>query len=182
MGALYVVFLISCKEPMEKQKSFSEIIKDDPSRAKELQLVADSINNRNNSVTAISNDDELIPAERHQIRSDNHITINDSPVIFIAINDMQSIINTLNSTCDSLVFCLGSYKKKGAGIPNNRKDRIERYKVRNGLTTVKLDSLLTFVITGKLKVPQSSPTISTLSSMSYDVARLCPPPPDCVTQ
>ena len=181
-GALYVVFLISCKQPIEKQKSFSEIIKDDPSRAKELQHVADSINNRNSKMQAISSDDELIPAERDQIRSKNHITIKDSPVIFIAMNDMQAIINALNSTCDSLVFCLGSYKIKDSGIPKDRKDRIERYKERNGLQTVDLSNKPTFVITGKLKVPQPTTTISSLSSMSYDVARLCPPPPNCITQ
>ncbi|MEO6868489.1 MAG: hypothetical protein ABI168_02520, partial [Ginsengibacter sp.] len=95
-GALYVVFLISCKQPIEKQKSFSDIIKNDSSRVKELLAVADTINSRNNNIQSISNDDELIPAERDQIRSKNHITIKDSPVIFIAMNDMQAIINALN--------------------------------------------------------------------------------------
>ena len=182
LGAIYVVFLISCKEPKEKQKSFAEIIKNDSSRVKELLDVADSIKNRNNKIQAISNDDELIPAERDQIRSKNNIRIKNSPVIYVAMNDMQNIITALNSTCDSLAFCLGSYKKKGPGIPNGRKDRIDRYNERNGLKNIKLDNLPTFVITGKLKVPQPTPTISSLSSRSFDVARLCPPPPDCVTQ
>ena len=183
-GALYFVFLISCKQPIEKQKSFSDIIKNDSSRVKELLAVADSINNRNSKMQAISNDDELIPAERHQIRSNIDLKIKDTlgPVIFIGMNDMQNIITALNSTCDSLAFCLGSYKKKGPGIPNNRKDRIDRYKERNGLQTVDLSNKPTFVITGKLKVPQPTTTISSLSIRSFDVARLCPPPINCVTQ
>ena len=171
MGALYVVFLISFKEPKEKQKSFSEIINDDPSRIKEFLDVADSLNSSNSlMLKGKGNRDKIDKKMRNDITRNNkiRITAKDSPAIKISMDDMQEIIDTFKTLgSDTLIFYVGSYKDKLS---------IKRYNDRHPIKMPETDfaNKLTFIIGakgGNMLLPPGK-------ELYFDAATMCPPPND----
>ena len=186
MGALYVVFLISFKEPKEKQKSFSEIIKDDPSRIKELLDVADSLSPKDKiySSTAIDPQDVIgNDGELDVFRKKTKVKIGkDWPIVRLATKDMLDIIGDPQKvqSGDSLTFYLGTYKpssdyKHGHDHSQKRVDRYNDRNVKHGprYTFKQLEGFPTFIIEScgncqSLFPPQSF----------FDAARMCPPPDD----
>jgi hypothetical protein len=184
MGAFYVVFLISCKQPMEKQKSFADIIKDDPSRAKELLDVARSLNQKKQNFSSIDPEDVIDgDGEMAVLRKKTKVKIgNDWPIIRLAAQNMLDIIGDPSQITpqDTLTFCLITYKKK-SDYPNGHdhsKKRVDRYNARNAKRNpVPFDTLEgrpTFII-----IPCAN-CISKLfpANSFFDVGRMCPPPSD----
>jgi hypothetical protein len=170
VGALYIVFLISFKEPKEKPTSFSEMIKNDPSRIKELLEVADLLNSSSRLMQkGKGNRDKIDKSKRDEIRHSNSIKITpkDSPTIKISIDDMQEIVDTFKTSgSDTLVFYLGSYKDPGS---------IKNYNTRNKTNFPKkeFDNKITFIIGakgGNMLLPGKE--------FYFDAVTMCPPPSD----
>lgn len=185
MGAFYVVFLISCKQPIEKQKSFAEIIKNDSLRVKELLDVAHSLNQEKKEVSSIDPKDVIDDSDGEMavLRKKRKINIGkDWPIIRLATQNMLDIIGDPSQITaqDTLTFCLITYKKK-SDYPNGHdhsQKRIDRYNARNAkgnpVTFDTVDGRPTFII-----VPCTNCKSKLLPANSlFDVARMCPPPSD----
>ena len=188
MGALYVVFLISFKEPKEKQKSFSEIIKDDPSRIKELLDVANSLTQKDKVHATSSIDPQDVidnkDGELDVFRKMTKISTGENwPLIILPAQDMLDIIGVPKgvTSIDTLIFFLGTYKPPTDYKPghDHSKKRIDRYNARKpkgqkvwGISD--LDGHPTFIIGWKQK-PKTAPWGP---ESLFDAATMCPPPDD----
>jgi len=189
LGAVYVFTFISFKEPTEKPMSFSQIIKNDPSRIKELLEVASSLNENQNqkidSPDAINNDSDIIKDsdEINTLRKNQGIRHDKYwPVIKVAASEMQEIIGnpaTINPV-DTLFFYLITFKEKK--FYPHRKDslvdvRMARYNTRNnGNGNIKINDLSnrpSFLI--KNFKPSNNQLL--LANTLYNVGTICPPPP-----
>lgn len=170
MGALYVVFLISFKEPKEKSMSFSEIIKKNPSRIRELLDLADVLNSSNSLMQKGKGDSNKIDKKmRNEITRNNTITITakDSPTIKMSMENMQEIIDTFKTLgSDTLIFYVGSYKDAAS---------IKRYNDRNKKNFKPKDFVNkpTFVIGAK-----GGNMLLSGRELYFDAVTMCPPPSD----
>lgn len=172
-AAIYVMSLISFKDPKKDSQSFTAIIKKDPSKIQELLQVADSL--RQHSLqkrNPIDKEDKKNPGELKEFRNKKDpfkVDGNEYPIIKISMEDIMEIIDpemtSLNvRSSDSLTFYLGKYHDG---------KWVERYNKRNKpKDPVKFKDLKD---RPALLIGTSN---KTLLPTYYDVQRICPPPAD----
>lgn len=149
----------------KQPKSFLEIIKEDPSRTKELLNAAVSIFSENE--ISLADDDEIDDGEVDDARNRGEMTLDQPkwPTVIIPVRKINRFITKKTTGIgDLLIFYLATYK--------NQK-QVDRYNRRNG-TTWTLDDL------------KGRPTIILQSLSNYnkphlreklgDLCSICPPP------
>lgn len=149
----------------KQPKSFLEIIKEDPSRTKELLDAAVSIFSENE--IPLTDDDEIDDGEVDDARNRGEMTLDQPnwPTVIIPVRKMNRFINKKTTgNGDLLIFYLATYK-------NQR--QVDRYNNRNG-TNWSLGDLI------------GRPTLLLQSLSNYnkaflkqklgDLCSLCPPP------
>ena len=152
-------------ETSKQPKTFLEIIKEDPSRTKELLDAAASITG---GVTDhLEDDDDMDDSEVSEARNKTDITLDQQkwPVVAVPVRKMKNFIrNNTTGNDDVLIFYLATYK--------NQK-QVDRYNKRNG-TSYSLSDLK-----GRptLLLDSVSNHNSNLVKLKLkDVGKICPPP------
>ena len=177
LGAIYVVSLISFKDPNESPQSFSGIIKNDLTKIQELLRIADSIRRFQPQNKSIDPADIKTAQQLSEFRKNDRkgfiLKKDNYPIIKVSILDMMEIIKREISApeiTDSLIFYLGKYRNTDATW-------IRRYNQRNHLNNSNrvefrhLEDRPGFLI-------EVSRQTQLLSTRYYDVQRICPPPSD----
>jgi hypothetical protein len=174
---IYLLTLISFKKPGNNNFSFSEVIKEDPSKIKDLLAFADSINRNRIQKDKIHKDDKHDKDDLDKFRKKKGnegfvLPQSTYPVIKIAMLDMMELIDPDMTSAhvtdaDSLIFYLGTYKDGG--------NWLTRYKERNG----KANQNVQFSdIKGRpaFLIGEERTSPSSRLATYYDIQRICPPP------
>ncbi|HXS55206.1 MAG TPA: hypothetical protein VN726_03715 [Hanamia sp.] len=149
----------------EQPKTFLEILKEDPSRTKELLDAAESITTSGRD--DFEGDDDMDDSEVTEARNKTDVTLDEPkwPVVAIPVKKMKNFIhNNTTGNDDVLIFYLASYK-------NQR--QVDRYNRRNG-TNYSLSDLI-----GRptLLLDSLSNHNSNLVKLQLkDIGHICPPP------